>query len=299
MFVSAPFRRRTTEKRGSDTLKKTTLGTIIKSIFVARDATELERQIRSLIDSGEEEGLLDPQSGEMIESILEFRETVVREIMIPRTEMVVIPSDAGIADIIGLVIRHGHTRMPVYQGSVDNIVGILNVKDLLKFWSREVTEPDIISLLRKPYYIPETQNVHHLLYDLRQKKYHMAIVIDEYGGTSGLVTLEDLLEEIVGEIHDEHDAPADDIMDLPGGYTLIDGRTEIEKVEEHFGVSFPEGDYETMGGLILFSIKRIPVTGEVVRIDDFHLLIEAADERSIRKIKAKRVSGPAASSEGE
>jgi CBS domain containing-hemolysin-like protein len=260
---------------------------------------ELEREIQSLVTSGKEEGLLDPQSGEMIQSILDFRETVVREIMIPRTEMVVIPSDASIADIMGLVIRHGHTRMPVYQGSVDNIVGILNVKDLLKFWSREVTEEDIVSLSRKPYYIPETKNIHQLLYELRQKKFHMAIIIDEYGGTSGLVTLEDLVEEIVGEIHDEHDAPEEDIMEMPDGYTLIDGKTEIEKVEEHFGVSFPEGDYETMGGLILLTINRIPVTGEVVHIDDFQLLIDDADERSIRKIKVKRLTGHTVSGESE
>ena len=132
----------------------------------------------------------------MIQSILEFRDTVVREVMIPRTEIVAISSSATIEEILDLIIKYGHTRMPVYSGNVDNIVGILNVKDLLKFWSKPVRESDIISCLRSSYYIPETKNIHLLLHELKQKKYHMAIVIDEYGGTSGLVTLEDLIEEI-------------------------------------------------------------------------------------------------------
>lgn len=273
------------ETRG---IRKRKIGAAIKSLFSRRDASRLERQIQSIIDAGEEEGLLDSQSGEMIQSILEFRETVVREIMIPRTEMIGISSDATIEEILDLVIRHGHTRMPVYSGNVDNIVGILNVKDLLKFWSKHVTEEDIISILRKPYYIPETKNIHHLLHELRHKKYHMAIVIDEYGGTSGLVTLEDLVEEIVGEIQDEHDRGEEGIAELPDGSILTDGRTEIEKIEEYFGTRFPEGKYETIGGLILYVIKRIPVTGEAFRIDGLEMIIELADERSIRKVKIKR-----------
>ena len=269
-------------------IRKCRIGAIIRGLFSRRDASRLERQIQSIIDAGEEEGLLDSQSGEMIQSILEFRETLVREIMIPRTEMIAISSNAAIEEILDLVIRHGHTRMPVYSGNVDNIVGILNVKDLLKFWSKEVAEEEIISLLRKPYYIPETKNIPHLLHEMRHGKYHVAIVIDEYGGTSGLVTLEDLLEEIVGDIQDEHDKTEESIEDLPDGSVIIDGRTEIEKVEEYLGAHFPEGKYETIGGLILYVIKRIPVTGEVFRIGDFEMIIESADERSIRKVKINR-----------
>jgi CBS domain containing-hemolysin-like protein len=226
----------------------------------------------------------------MIQSILEFRDTIVREVMIPRTEMVAIQSDTPIEEINGLIGRYGHTRMPVYSGSIDNIVGILNVKDLLKFWSKPVSENDILSILRKPYYIPETKNTHLLLHELKQRKYHIAIVIDEYGGTSGLVTLEDLIEEIVGEIHDEHDARDKGIVELPDGYVMADGRTEIEKIEDHFEVSFPEGEYETLGGLILHEIRKIPVTGEMIRIEGLEMIIESADERSIKKVKIKRLS---------
>ena len=227
----------------------------------------------------------------MIQSILEFRDTIVREVMIPRTEMVAIQSDTPIEEINDLITRYGHTRMPVYSGNIDNIVGILNVKDLLKFWLKPVSENDILSILRKPYYIPETKNTHLLLHELKQRKHHMAIVIDEYGGTSGLVTLEDLIEEIVGEIHDEHDVKNGEIVEMPDGYTLVDGRTEIEKIEDHFGVAFPEGKFETLGGLILHEIRKIPVTGETIQIGNFEMIVEAADERSIKKVKMKRLSG--------
>ncbi|MCX5854132.1 MAG: HlyC/CorC family transporter, partial [Deltaproteobacteria bacterium] len=129
-----------------------------------------------------------------------------------------------------------------------------------------------------------------LLHELKQKKHHMAIVIDEYGGTSGLVTLEDLIEEIVGEIHDEHDIKKEGIIELPEGYTLIDGRVEIEIVEEYYGVKFQEGRYETLSGLILNVIKKIPVTGEVIQIENFEMIIDSADERSIRKVRVRKLS---------
>jgi magnesium and cobalt transporter len=260
-------------------------------MFSAKDSTRLEKEIQSIINAGEENGLIDPQSGEMIQSILEFRDTLVREVMIPRTEMVAVPSDAPMEEIIDLITRYGHTRIPVYSGSIDNIVGILNVKDILKFWSKPVTEGNILSILRKPYYIPETKNTHLLLHELKQRKYHMAVVIDEYGGTSGLVTLEDLIEEIVGEIHDEHDAGAGNIVELPDGYILADGRTDIEKIEDHFGATFREGKYETLGGMILHAIGKIPVTGEAIEIEKFEMIIESADERSIKKVRLRRLTG--------
>ena len=260
----------------------------MKKLFKERDASRLEDEIQAIIDAGEEEGLIDPQSGEMIQSILEFRDTIAREVMIPRTQIVAISAGAKIEEIMELICRHGHTRMPVYRENIDHIIGVVNVKDLLKFWSKPVTEKDFLSILRKPYYIPETKNISQLLHELKQKKYHMAVVIDEYGGTSGLVTLEDLIEEIVGEIHDEHDTEDLGIVDQPDGYTLVDGRVEIEQLEEHFGVTFGEGKYETLGGLILNAIKRIPAMDETVIVDDFEMVIAAADERTIKKVRMRR-----------
>jgi magnesium and cobalt transporter len=259
-----------------------------REIVPAKDQGRLEKELQSIIASGEEEGLLDPQSGEMIQSILDFRETLVREIMIPRTEIVACSTTASIGEMLALVQKHGHTRMPVYKDSIDNIVGIINVKDLLKFWSRDVTEDDVRSILRKPYYVPETKNTHQLLHELKQNKSHLAIVIDEYGGTSGLLTLEDLIEEIVGEIHDEHDQTEDDLIQLSDGTVLANARLEIEALESHYGLAFDDGKYETLGGLILHVLKRIPIPGEIVRIGPLEMTIEAADERSIKKVRIRK-----------
>jgi magnesium and cobalt transporter len=178
--------------------------------------------------------------------------------------------------------------MPVYSENVDNIIGILNVKDLLRFWSKPIGEEDIVSTLRKAYYIPETKNIHLLLHELKDKKSHIAIVIDEYGGTSGLVTLEDLIEEIVGEIYDEHDMEENSFSELPNGDVLVDGRVEIEEFEEYFNMKVPEGQFETLGGFILHIIKKIPLAGDVVNYENLQMIIETADERSIKKIRIKK-----------
>jgi CBS domain containing-hemolysin-like protein len=209
--------------------------------------------------------------------------------MIPRTDIVAIPSDAPIGEIIDQVTRHGYTRMPVYDGSVDNIIGVLNVKDLLRLWSMPVGEADLKPLLRKPYFIPETKNIHLLLHELKGERQHMAIVIDEYGGTAGLVTLDDLIEEIVGEIRDEHDTDETGFMELPDGSVLVDSRVEIEKLEARFGIAIPEGKYETLAGFILYLIRKIPLTGDVIRHDELEMIIASADERSIKKVKIRKM----------
>ena len=243
--------------------------------------------MQSIIDAGEKDGLIDKQSGEMIQSILELRETVAREVMVPRTEIVAVSDNSTIDDILTLTLKHGHTRIPFYNENIDNIVGILNVKDLLRFWSKPFQERDIISILRKTYYIPETKNIHLLLHELKEKKSHMAVVIDEYGGTSGLVTLEDLIEEIVGEIHDEHDIEENPFTKLPEGDVLVDSRVEIEEFEEYFGIKVPEGQFETFGGFIFYLIKKIPVVGETLAYENLKFTIEDADERSIKKVRVE------------
>ena len=223
----------------------------------------------------------------MIKSVLEMRGAMVREVMVPRTEIIAISGDSRIEDILNLILTNGHTRMPVYEENVDNIVGILNVKDLIRFWSKDMRDKDITGILREAYFIPETKSTNLLLHELKEKKSHMAIVIDEYGGTSGLVTLEDLVEEIVGEIFDEHDKEEDVFVELPEGDVLVDSRVEIEEFEEYFGINVPEGQFETLGGFIFHIIKKIPVTGEKVRYNDLEMVIESADERSIKRVRIK------------
>lgn len=263
----------------------------IFNLFFWRDPKYIKNKIDTVLDGAQKNGLVDASSREMIENILEFTHTLVREIMIPRTDIIAVSTEAAIDEIISEVIASGHTRIPVYRDTIDNIMGILNVKDVLKFWPRPITKEDILSCLSTPYYIPETKNTHLLFYELKENKKHMAIVIDEYGGTAGLVTLEDMLEEIVGEIRDEHEVNvADDgVLKSPDGSLIFDGRMEIEKIEEHLDIELKKGRYETLGGLILDSIKRIPLSGEKFQIEGMEVVIEHADERSIKKVKIKKI----------
>ena len=260
---------------------------IFSKLFFWRDHKYIEKKIDSILARAQQNGFVDSSSREMIENILEFTHILVREIMIPRTEIVAVSTEATIDEIINEVIESRHTRIPVYRGTIDNIIGILNVKDMLKFWSKQITKEDLLACLSTPYYIPETKNTHLLFYELKENKKHIAIVIDEYGGTAGLVTLEDLLEEIVGELRDEHEAnaAADEISQLPDGSIIFDGRMEIENIEEYLNISLKKGRYETLSGLILNSTKRIPLSGEKFQIEGLEITIENADERSIKKVK--------------
>ena len=264
---------------------------IILKLFFWRDNKYIKNKIDAVLARAQKSGLVDPSSREIIENILEFTHILVREIMIPRTEIVAVSTEAAIDEIINEVIASRHTRIPVYRDTIDNIIGILNVKDVLKFWSKQITKEDILACLSTPYYIPETKNTHLLFYELKENKKHMAIVIDEYGGTAGLVTLEDLLEEIVGEIRDEHETntATDGISLSPDGSLIVDGRMEIEKIEEHLNINLKKGRYETLSGLILNSTKRIPLSGEKFQIENMEITVENADERSIKRVKIKKI----------
>jgi CBS domain containing-hemolysin-like protein len=264
---------------------------VIRGLFFWRDNNYIKKKIESVLARAQKSGLVDSSSQEMIENILEFTHILVREIMIPRTEIVAVSTEADIDEIINEVIASRHTRIPVYRETIDNIIGVLNVKDLLWFWSKQITKEDILSCLSPPYYIPETKNTHLLFYELKENKKHMAIVIDEYGGTAGLVTLEDLLEEIVGELRDEHETSSDNegVSQSPDGSLMFDGRMEIEKMEEHLDINLEKGRYETLSGWILNHTKRIPLSGEKFKIEDLDVTIESADERSIKRVKIKKV----------
>ncbi|MDD3250569.1 MAG: hemolysin family protein [Smithellaceae bacterium] len=253
---------------------------------------KVRRELFSVLARARQSGVLDDASRKMIENILNFTSTLVREIMVPRTDIVSISAEDAPAEMIREIIEAHYTRIPVHRGSVDNIIGILNIKDLLATWSPKMDAADILSHMTRPYYIPETKNAHLLFYELKSNKKHIAIVIDEYGGTSGLVTLEDLLEEIVGDIRDEHEehADSDDMVRMADGSFVTDGRTEIEKIEEHLGIRLERGRYETLGGLVLYAIRRIPHEGENFQIEGMDITIETADERSIKKVKIRKIA---------
>jgi len=261
---------------------------------------DVEKEIQQLIDEGEERGLISEDEGEMIQGIFSFRDTIAREIMVPRTEMVSARAEeATLTDIIALIVESGHSRIPIYQESVDNIVGILHAKDLLSYWGSE--SADIRDKMRAPYFIPETKKISEVLKDLRDKKSHMAIVIDEYGGTAGILTLEDIIEEIIGEVMDEYDAEETLITDNEDGSITVDARLDVEELEDYLKVEFPEGKFESVGGFIISLLGRVPEVGERIEYKNIEMVIEAANSRKIEKIQIRSIdqesSGSASSQE--
>ncbi|MEE9912560.1 MAG: hemolysin family protein [Deltaproteobacteria bacterium] len=262
----------------------------ISDLLFWRKQEHIRREIYAILIKGQKSGVLDDASRKMIENIMDFTSILVREIMIPRTDIVSINADDTPEEMIQEIADSRYTRIPVHRGSIDNIIGILNIKDLLKTWAQGMTTAGLLSHLTKTYYIPETKNAHLLFHEFKNNKKHIAIVIDEYGGTSGLVTLEDLLEEIVGDIRDEHEEQiaSEEIIQTVEGAIIVDGRTEIEKIEEHLNISLERGRYETLGGLILNTIRRIPHQGETFQINGLDITIANADERSIKKVKIKK-----------
>jgi magnesium and cobalt transporter len=246
---------------------------------------DLQKEIQQLIDVGEEEGLLSEDEGEMMQSILSFRDTVAREIMVPRTDAVIVSGDTPIEKLLQLVINKGHSRFPVYAENIDDIIGILHVKDLLSSWGEK--HLDLKDIVRTPYFIPETKKISHLLTELRDKMSHMAIVIDEYGGVAGLVTIEDIIEEIIGEIRDEYDDDEILMVATDEGDLLVDARLEIEKLTEHFDLQIPKGNFESVGGFIISLLGRVPQPHETIIHAPLEMTIESADARKIHKVRIK------------
>ena len=228
---------------------------------------------------------MSEDEGEMMQSILSFRDTVAREIMVPRTDAVIVSGDTPIEKLLELVINKGHSRFPVYADNIDDIIGILHVKDLLSSWGEKHLDlPDIV---RTPYFIPETKKISHLLTELRDKMSHMAIVIDEYGGVAGLVTIEDIIEEIIGEIRDEYDDDEILMVATDEGELLVDARLEIEKLTEHFDLQIPKGNFESVGGFITSLLGRVPQPHEKIIHAPLEMTIESADARKIGKVRIK------------
>ncbi len=249
-----------------------------------------EEEIQEIMDAGEEEGLINEDENEMIRSILEMRDTVVREIMVPRTDMACISVEAGVRSALSAIISCGHSRIPVYEGTVDNIVGLVYAKDLLKYWGMDEAAIALKRIMRVPYFIPETKSLEELLQEFKQKRVHIAIVIDEYGGTSGLVTIEDLLEQIVGDIQDEYDLEEEWLVEEPDGGVMVDARLPVEELEEHFGMEIEREKFDTVGGLIFHLTGRIPAKDEVVTCGPLRMTILGGDARRISKVRIEKTA---------
>lgn len=251
---------------------------------------ELQEEIRAIVQEGTTEGVLRPGEGEMIQSVLRMRDADVAEIMTPRTDMVLLPIDMNLADAIRVAAEAGHSRLPVYEGTRDNIVGIFYVKDLLKYWGAN-PPPALRDLLRKPYFIPESGKVSGLLEELRRANVHIAIVLDEYGGTAGLVTIEDIVEEIVGDIKDEFDRKKEPSWQRIGeGVVDSDARVHVDDINEALGLSLPEAeDYDTIGGYVLSVLGRIPKAGEKFSSGGAEFEVLDADARRIKRLRIRRL----------
>lgn len=255
------------------------------------DTTEaLEHEIQELLEEGEEHGLISSMEEQMISSIFDFRDTLAAEIMTPAAEIVSFDVNAPVGEIIEAVIEEGYTRIPIYRDNTDRIIGILHAKDLLKLCAGETQcEGDIEAYLNQPYLVSEDKPIVDLLREFQKNKIHMSVVMDEFGAVRGLVTLEDILEEIVGEIDDEYDVDDDDFEKIDASTILVKARVDIEDVEQHLDIELPEGPYESIGGLIIHMLGRIGVEGDTVQVGDIRLIVHTAGRRRIKKIKIIRL----------
>lgn len=250
---------------------------------------DLEQEIQELIDEGEEQGLISSHEGQMISSIFEFRDTLAKEIMTPATGIVSASLASTPGDIIELIKSKGFSRIPIYDGSPDNIVGFLHAKQLLTC-SSDTALPPLQELLNPPFFVRENDKIVSLLLEFQTQKNHMAIVTDEFGSIRGLVTLEDILEEIVGEIADETDMQVEGWQIIDDNTVITPAKVDIEKIELFFKIEFPEGPYESAGGFIINQLGKIPETGEKAEFGPLTFTVLSASKRRVKSVRISRKS---------
>ena len=275
----------------------------VAGLFGARVSDEVQitaEELRLIVERGGEQGVLEAEEEQMINAVIELGTRRVHEVMVPRTSIVALPHDVTIEQAVDTIVAEGHSRIPVYQGTVDEIIGIIYAKDLLPFLKSGAPDaPPLRSLFRTPVLVPESMSVDDLLHELQRRKVHIAIVLDEYGGTAGLVTIEDLIEEIVGEIQDEYDVEEPMIERLSDDEARVDGRAAVDDLAQLFDTNVPledEDEYDTVGGLIYHRIGGVPRPGDQVSLDGLTLTVEKTDGRRVSKVlvvRNREDTGPA------
>ncbi|HSB35022.1 MAG TPA: hemolysin family protein [Nitrospirota bacterium] len=243
-----------------------------------------EDEVKYLIREGRKTGVFEPSEEDLIHSVFRFTDTVVKEVMVPRTEIVAVESDTDIDTILRTMNEQGFSRLPVYRETIDNIIGIVYLKDILTL-HMENRPLRLESVLQKPYVVPPNKNVSVLLKEMREKRIHLALVGDEYGGTDGLVTIEDLIEEIVGDIRDEQEKELKEIHEIAANRYVIDGRTDIGKVNEILGVQLPEDEFETIGGFVLGLFGRLPAEGDQIRYNNLLFTVLRLRKNRISRVR--------------
>jgi CBS domain containing-hemolysin-like protein len=263
------------------------------SIGAAGDDAALNYEsLRFLLKAGEEEGVIEREEQAMIASIFEFGETLVREVMVPRIDIVAIDAETSLEEAVKVILEAGHSRIPVYRENIDNIIGLLYAKDLLQYFAEGRTDVDITKILRPAYFVPETKKVDELLQELQQRRVHMAIVVDEYGGTAGLVTIEDLLEEIVGEIQDEYDAEEPLVEEVNENEFVFNARVDLDEVNKRLRVELPNEGGDTLGGFIYSQLGRVPRPGEVISFNGLTLEVLTVEGQRIGRVRVRREAPP-------
>jgi CBS domain containing-hemolysin-like protein len=249
-----------------------------------------EADILSMADAAAEDSAIETEERELIHSIFEFGDTVVREVMLPRPDMVAVEADATVDEGIVTAIEAGKSRLPAYEDSVDNIVGLVFLKDLVARGAAGEGNGPVRESLRHANVVPESKRVAELLREMQTEKFHMAIVVDEYGGTAGLVTMEDLLEEIVGEISDEYDMPEPVVERLGDGALRVPGKTPIDEVNELLDVDLPQDEWDTVGGLVFNTLGHVPIEGECLQVDGLEFCAERVQRRRIVSVIITRLA---------
>ena len=247
-------------------------------------------KLRNIKNDEDEDGFqhLNPIEKDMIKGVVELSETTVKEVMVPRIDVVFVSQDTGLSETIKTLLECGHSRVPVYNDTIDNVSGILYAKDLLKYINSEPIALEKIRLedvIRKPFFIPESKKLDSLLIEFKRKKVHIAVAVDEYGGVSGIVCMEDIIEEIVGEIQDEFDNEDEEIINLGDGAYLCDARINIEDLNEQIGTDIPMDEFDTLGGFVFDLFGKIPVKYEKVSVNNLDFIIQEVDGHKVSRIK--------------
>ena len=241
-------------------------------------------------EGADEDDISDAEGRELLKSVVDFTDALVREVMTPRPDIVAIPVTASLTDVRNLFREEQYSRVPVFRDSLDNIVGVVFVKDLVAL--PPGAEPPLTTLMRTPQFVPESKRATDLLKELQRRQSHLAIVVDEYGGTAGLVTVEDLIEEIVGEIRDEYDTESDAVIVEEDGALLVQGKTGVDEVTERLGVTIVRDGFETVGGFLLARLGRMPYVGEVFETDGLQVEVAEVERRRITKVRLRRMAVP-------
>ena len=270
----------------------------------AAKETVTEGEIRAIVDLQVEGGGLEEEEKVMIHHIFEFGDKVAREVMVPRTDMAAVPVTATAGEAARMASDHHISRLPVYRESLDDVAGVVYVKDMLPLLVRGQADTPIAGLMRPALRVPETRKLDDLMLDYRRQRRTIALVVDEYGGTAGLVTMEDLLEEVVGDIYDEHDVVRPSVEALPDGSLRLDGRMSVGEASEAIGVALPEGDYDSLAGLLYSRLGMIPKVGQGVGVGGIRLVAEEVHGHRIMRVKVEggspaRPGGPSPGSEGK